>query len=116
MLNNSIDQEAHCKRLQKRRDEVILTLEHVRGELRAVDDNKDWIDLASYKDRVALLESLTDWYVNESTAIDNALNRITEGKYGLCLACKGPIEAPRLETAPATAFCAECQGLREVIG
>jgi RNA polymerase-binding transcription factor len=114
-MNKSIDPIAHYERLRKRRDQVMLTLEHVQRELRAVDDNKDWIDHAAYKRRVDLLDSLTDWYVKESAYIDTALDRIAEGKYGVCLACRGPIEGC-LETSSEIAFCAECQSMREALG
>jgi RNA polymerase-binding transcription factor DksA len=99
--------------LKKRRNEVMLTLEHVRKEQRAVDENRDWIDRAAYESRIHLLDNLADWYVNETARIDDALIRIAEGKYGICLACQKPIEAPRLEAAPEAIFCAACQAIRE---
>jgi RNA polymerase-binding transcription factor len=100
-------------RLKKRRTEIMMTLEHVQKEQREVDENKDCIDKAAYRSRVHLLGNLTDWYLKENTRIDDALIRIAEGKYGICLACHEPIEPQRLELTPAAAFCAECQKTRE---
>lgn len=105
--------EAYHRRLIKRRGEIMRTLDHVRNEQRTVDDNKDWIDHAAYESRVDLLDNLIDWYLKESERIDEALSRIAEGKYGVCLGCREPIEPHRLETAPDAAFCAECQTSRE---
>lgn len=110
---SNYDTGACSERLKKRRDEIMMTLEHVQKEQRAVDDNKEWIDHAAYESRVDLLDNLTDWYVKEVARIDDALIRIAEGKYGICLACHGRIEARRLDTSPDAAFCAECQSLRE---
>jgi len=110
---NVVRQENHCDQLRKRRNEIMMTLEHVRKEQRAVDENRDWIDRAAYESRLHLLDNLTDWYVNEIARIDEALIRIAEGTYGICVGCHEPIDARRLETTPATIFCAPCQAIRE---
>ena len=41
-------------------------------------------------------------------AIDEALDRIDSGKYGLCLACRSPITVERLEALRTTAVCRNC--------
>lgn len=110
---NNYENETYRERLRKRRGEIIRTLEHVRNEQRAVDDNKDWIDQAAYESRLALLGSLINWYLKETERIDDALVRIAEERYGVCRGCREPIEPHRLETAPEAAFCAECQRSRE---
>lgn len=110
---NAIKNEAYYNKLKNRRGEIIRTLEHVQKEQRTVDENKEWIDRAAYESRCQLLDSLADWYVHETTRIDGALTRITEGRYGVCLGCHEPIEPHRLETAPDAAFCADCQKIRE---
>jgi DnaK suppressor protein len=102
-------------RLRNRRNEIMMTLEHVQKEQRAVDENKDWIDRAAYDSRIHLLDNLAEWYTNETARIDEALIRIAEGRYGLCIGCHNPIEPPRLETTPEAAFCAECQKAREAL-
>jgi DnaK suppressor protein len=99
--------------LEKRRGEIMRTLEHVQNEQRIVDENKDWIDRAAYASRCHLLDNLASWYANESVRINAALKRITEAQYGICLGCREPIDARRLEATPEAAFCAECQKTRE---
>ncbi len=37
-----------------------------------------------------------------------ALDRIQEGKYGICVRCGQPISAERLAVLPATQLCAKC--------
>jgi DnaK suppressor protein len=107
--------EPYHARLKKRRSEILKTLEHVQKEQREIEENKDWVDRAAYLSRCRLLDSLVDWYNNETARIDNALLRINEGSFGVCLACHEPIPTQRLETAPEAVFCAECQGLREMV-
>ena len=109
----AIRNEQFFEKLRKRRSETMRTLEHLETERRTVDENKDWIDKAAYNSRCHLLASLADWYANETSRINAALRRITEGRYGVCLGCREPIDARRLETAPAADFCADCQKSRE---
>lgn len=40
--------------------------------------------------------------------IEAALSRIENGSYGECARCHEPIPQRRLETNPATPFCADC--------
>jgi len=76
-------------------------------------ETSNWIDQAAFESRIDLLCELIDWYLKETARIDDALIRMGEGKYGVCLACHEQIEPRRLETAPETAFCAKCQKNRE---
>ncbi len=43
--------------------------------------------------------------------IDNALSRLANGTYGVCLECGERIQARRLDSAPWTKFCRRCQDL-----
>jgi len=49
----------------------------------------------------------------ELEAIEEALNRLEEGSYGLCDACSQPIEPRRLEIMPETPLCRNCMSHRE---
>lgn len=100
-------------RLAKRRDQLRVTLRHLSKERKAVEHNTDWLDQAAYKNRLQLLERLNGWYVTEMNAIEDALARIEQQRYGYCAACGRAIDAHRLELAPETEFCAGCQRNRE---
>jgi len=113
MIANEV--ATYYDKLRHRRNEIMMTLEHVHKEQRTMDENKDWIDRAAYNSRIHLLDNLAEWYTNKTAHIDEALIRIAEGKYGLCIACRNPIEPRRLETTPEAAFCAECQKTREAL-
>ncbi|MFG0320315.1 MAG: TraR/DksA family transcriptional regulator [Planctomycetota bacterium JB042] len=45
--------------------------------------------------------------------INEALLRIENGEYGLCLECYEPIPNARLEVLPWTPFCVRCQEIAE---
>ncbi len=46
--------------------------------------------------------------LNMSKEVDNALDKIEEGKYGLCEICGSPIDKARLEAYPEAVTCLEC--------
>jgi RNA polymerase-binding transcription factor DksA len=48
--------------------------------------------------------------------IDQALNRILDGSYGICELTGKPIETNRLKAIPWTRFCAEAQAQLELYG
>src|SRR5579871_662327 len=41
--------------------------------------------------------------------VDEALDRLTSGDYGVCLACEEPIPAKRLRALPWARYCISCQ-------
>jgi DnaK suppressor protein len=41
--------------------------------------------------------------------IEEALDRIRSGDYGICLACEEPIPAKRLHALPWARYCVSCQ-------
>jgi DnaK suppressor protein len=41
--------------------------------------------------------------------VDEALDRLNSGDYGVCLACEEPIPAKRLRALPWARFCVPCQ-------
>lgn len=49
----------------------------------------------------------------EVAAVDAALQRLAQGRYGVCLACGEPIAPARLEAAPEVALCLACQAAAE---
>lgn len=50
---------------------------------------------------------------HEWQAARAALARMSQGEYGLCEACGGPIGLARLEIVPEATLCVACQALEE---
>lgn len=46
-------------------------------------------------------------------AVRKALKRIEDKQYGFCLECDEPISEKRLEVAPETELCLDCQSFKE---
>jgi RNA polymerase-binding transcription factor len=45
--------------------------------------------------------------------VDEALDRMDSGDYGICLACEVPIPSKRLQALPWAKYCLTCQ---EIVG
>jgi RNA polymerase-binding transcription factor DksA len=54
----------------------------------------------------ALLEAARE----QVTAVDDALRRLAEGRYGVCERCGQPIGAERLAARPVAVTCVRCAG------
>ena len=67
------------------------------------------INLSSDKIDATLLDAISTKDLNRIKLIDNALTRIEQGKYGLCVKCGKPIAQARLEAIPYALMCINCK-------
>jgi DnaK suppressor protein len=54
------------------------------------------------------VESAKEGCSNESRLIAAALARMDDGTFGLCVACRRPIERARIDAMPLVELCAGC--------
>lgn len=92
--------------------------EHIRTDQAAAlelsdDGVKDSSDLSVMDVSKELAFRLGDRESQMVADIDQALLRIKEGTYGICVRCNKPIDERRLEAVPTTRYDAECQALLE---
>jgi DnaK suppressor protein len=71
------------------------------------DNGQD--DQAQILSERAIEFALNEHELVELQAIEDALKRIQEGVYGLCLSCGVPIPQERLHAAPQALRCIDCQ-------
>ncbi|MGP1437753.1 MAG: TraR/DksA family transcriptional regulator [Treponema sp.] len=74
---------------------------------------KDFADIASYASDQDLLDVLGAQNVKKIQAIDAALLRIEENRYGKCVKCSKDISEDRLNTLPYAIKCIACQTVDE---
>jgi len=74
---------------------------------------RDFGDIASYASDQGLLDVLGAQNVKKIQAIDAALLRIEENRYGKCIKCSKDISEDRLKTLPYAIKCVTCQTLDE---
>jgi RNA polymerase-binding transcription factor DksA len=76
------------------------------GELRAAAMSRRDYEPHDVTDDEAAIQA--DAIEGRLATIDEALDRISSGEYGLCRACRSPIAVERLEALCATAVCRKC--------
>jgi len=94
------------------------SLREIGDELRqgregSKENGMDTYDLASEERDREINLILTDRERGKLMAIDDALQRIEEGSYGICESCEGEIAPARLDALPFTRLCVSCQSERE---
>lgn len=74
---------------------------------------RDFGDIASYASDQDLLDVLGAQNLKKIQAINAALLRIEENRYGKCVKCSKDISEDRLKTLPYAIKCVSCQSLDE---
>lgn len=102
--------------LENMKKEIIDKLVMESSEFREMVedlDPKDLVDLASDDIDRKTLEALGSQEVKRLRLIDAALNRIENGKYGICMKCNKRIPQERLQAIPYAVLCVECKNSDE---
>ena len=76
-------------------------------------ESKDVIDVAADAMDRKLLETMGTQDLNRLKLMDNALARIEQGRYGLCMRCAKLIPQVRLEAIPYAVLCIDCKSAEE---
>ncbi|MCH5294341.1 MAG: TraR/DksA family transcriptional regulator [Treponema sp.] len=100
------------KKLIAQRNEILDTLAGKNEQLSrlvAGSETGDDVDIASDTIDRQLLNSLGMADQNRLTAINNALDRIERGTFGVCPSCGKNIPEARLEAIPYAVMCIDCQ-------
>jgi DnaK suppressor protein len=85
-----------------------------QGREASKDEGMDTYDLASEARDREINFILTDRDRGKLQAIEDALERIEEGSYGICESCEAEIAEGRLQAMPFTRLCVQCQADREI--
>jgi RNA polymerase-binding transcription factor DksA len=99
---------ALIERLQEltgRKDALAVHLRGLDGRHEA-----DSEDVVAFSQDDEVLEGLEDAALQEIRMINDALQRIEDGTYGICVACGNEIAPARLEALPHTPLCVVCAG------
>jgi|SRR6267142_1830200 len=98
------------KLLDKRRE---LTRAYIRDKTYGKESDEggtqDSADKASTSYTKEFLYSLSNTERNVLQQVEDALERIEEGEFGVCDECDEPIQKKRLEAVPWARYCLACQ-------
>ncbi len=114
MLNQE-ELERFRVRLLKERRKILNDMEKLAQESNELgkDGTPDIGDEAADLSSRQLLLSLNEADRAKLREIDEALERIEEGTYGICEECGEPISPKRLEVKPTAIYCVECKSRLE---
>lgn len=100
--------EFYKRRLSEKRAEVLAALGAKFDTMarlgRVAEDDQAQI---SHDEFVSLRLNSLDYA--QLRMIEEALDRLDSGDYGVCLACEGPIPPKRLLAVPWARYCVKCQ-------
>ena len=107
MQRDMNEHEETAKALKMRLSELrthLAKVEHELHKLLPADSEDQAIELENQE----ALEVIEKTETTEILQIDAALKRISDGTYGTCAKCGGPIDPRRLKALPTAATCVSC--------
>jgi DnaK suppressor protein len=69
----------------------------------------DWVDHSSQENDLHVNLALKQTDTKLLRAIDEALHRVDQGTFGICMDCEEPIAEVRLNAVPWTRVCIDCK-------
>jgi DnaK suppressor protein len=100
--------------LTRRRDEVFRAHERAEDARRSLTEPEVEFEETAQNESIAdRLASLDERERQEIEAIDQALEKIKLGRYGLCQVCEKPISLKRLQALPWATLCRTHANLRK---
>ena len=99
------------KGLLKEREEIIGGVKQIYESSKEIgqDGIQDIGDEAANIYNKQILLSLNENERMRLQEVDEALDRIANGTYGICEECEGPIGLKRLEARPVAQYCVPCK-------
>jgi RNA polymerase-binding transcription factor len=91
----------NCKQPAQKREEI------------AIETSPDALDQVQHAGERELAIRQLEFDSSRLRNIRQAIQRIDEGTYGVCLKCDSEISPKRLEAVPWTAYCFQCQSTAE---
>ena len=94
--------------LLSKRDEIISSPERSTVVEEAMRTG-DWVDHSSQENDLHVNLALKQTDTKLLRAIDEAVQRVDQGTFGICNDCEEPIAEGRLEAVPWTRVCIDCK-------
>lgn len=107
--------EYYKKKLQTKREELLKVIARTEQEGRAADDDPtvDLADKAANSYTKEFLFGQTNHERSILQLVEEALGRLRENNFGLCVNCQDEVQQKRLEAVPWARHCISCQEKQE---
>ena len=100
------------KELKKERVQVLQELLHLREALKAEIDVNFGEGDPELVERDRVISFIRE-QERKLDSLDQALQQVQRGTYGICERCGQPIDPARLEAVPDTTLCVNCKAIIE---
>lgn len=109
------EKEFFLKLLEKEKERIFKNLSHAREVIEKGEKGVPThiADYATDEFEKGLEVGLSNSESKIMEAINYAIKKIEEGKYGICEECGKPISRERLKAIPYARYCIKCQTERE---
>lgn len=107
--------EKHRQQLLARQEELLIDISRNRQVTdETVDEQaQDMVDRATSAYTREFAFSLSESDRKALLLIEQALLRLDQGTYGVCVHCQGVVQEKRLEAVPWARHCLECQEMQD---
>ena len=110
--------DLYRKRLLKMRENILNKAKKLKEDSYnlGTDGIQDMADAASNTYNADILMSISDNDLTILKDIDNSLDKLNKGTYGICEECEEKISEKRLEANPVARYCITCKRQMEEKG
>jgi DnaK suppressor protein len=109
----SIDVKKYKEILEKKKEELMASAPARTPATEPGSKSGDWIDQSSQENDLHVRLALKQTDSKLLRAIDEAIHRIEQGTYGICMDCENEIAPARLEAVPWTRVCIDCKAKQQ---
>jgi DnaK suppressor protein len=99
--------------LEKKKDELMSAAPARTPTTEPGSKSGDWIDQSSQESDLHVRLALKQTDSKLLRAIEEAIHRIDQGTYGICMECENEIAPARLEAVPWTRVCIDCKARQQ---
>jgi DnaK suppressor protein len=112
------EREFYSKKLLKMREDILNKAKKLKEDSYSLgtDGIQDMADAASNTYTADILMSISDNDLRLLKDIDNTLDKMEKGTYGICEECEEIINEKRLEANPVARYCITCKRQMEEKG
>lgn len=95
--------------LERKRDELLASTPARTPATEPGSKSGDWIDQSSQESDVHVHLAMKQTDTKLLRAIEEAIHRLDQGTYGICMDCEEEIKFARLDAVPWTRVCIQCK-------
>ena len=95
--------------LEKKRDDLLAATPARTPATEPGSKSGDWIDQSSQESDLHVHLAMKQTDTKLLRAIEEAILRIDQGTYGICMDCEEEIKPARLDAVPWTRVCINCK-------